>query len=318
MNLPLVSILIPAYNAEHYIAKAIDSALAQTYPNIEIIVINDGSTDNTLSEAKKFEHRGVKVLSQQNRGQCAAANLAFKESKGSFIKFFDADDILASTIIELQVNRLINNEDYIASCEWARFYNNDINTAKFIPETVWKDMAPVDWLTEAWREANCMLQCAIWLIPRSILIRSGLWDERLSLINDFEFFTRVILHSKGIKFTKDAKLYYRSGLTNSLSGQRSRKAMESAFLSSILATNHLLSVENSYQTRQVCATIFQNFIYVTYPLNRDLIEKAEKRRDELGGSNLQMGGGKIFKILSTLFNWKIARNIQIFSKKLHK
>ena len=71
---PLVSILIPAYNAEEYIGETLESAVAQTYPHREIIVVNDGSRDRTLEIARSFEPRGVTVVTQQNQGAAAARN----------------------------------------------------------------------------------------------------------------------------------------------------------------------------------------------------------------------------------------------------
>ena len=143
---PLVSVCIPAYNAEKYVTEALESVLRQTYPHIEIIVVNDGSTDQTAVVLEKFQKKGVKVIHQNNRGQCAAANRAYQESRGQLIKFFDADDILSDKFIELQVERLKEYPDHLASAEWGRFYDDDINTYQLNPENVWLDMNPMDWL----------------------------------------------------------------------------------------------------------------------------------------------------------------------------
>ncbi len=92
---PLVSILIPCYNAEAWLAQTLESALAQTWSPTEIIVVDDGSKDRSLEIAKAFEPRGVKVISQHNQGASAARNRAFQESQGDFIQYLDADDLLA-------------------------------------------------------------------------------------------------------------------------------------------------------------------------------------------------------------------------------
>src|ERR1700754_2913400 len=107
-SLPMVSICMAAYNSEKYIDEAIDSVLKQTYRNIELIIVNDGSVDNTAEVLKKYEnHPQIKIVHSINKGQCAASNLAVKHSSGAFIKFFDADDILNETHIESQVSRLL-------------------------------------------------------------------------------------------------------------------------------------------------------------------------------------------------------------------
>ena len=92
---PLVSILIPAYNAEQWIADTIESALAQTWSHKEIIVVNDGSKDHTLSIVDEFSSRGVLVASQKNCGEAAARNKALSFCSGDYIQWLDADDILA-------------------------------------------------------------------------------------------------------------------------------------------------------------------------------------------------------------------------------
>lgn len=308
---PLVSIIIPCYNAEKWIAQTLESTLAQTWPNKEVIVVDDGSTDKTFAVLKRFEGSGAKIFSQKNKGQCFASNRAFRESKGELIKFFDADDLLNPENIELQVKRIDGDYDSIASSEWGRFYIGDISSYKSNPEDVWRDMAPVDWLVASWKRAQPMMQCAIFLIPRRIIEKSGLWDERLSLINDFDFITRVILASKEVKFTPGARLYYRSGIAGgSLSSIQSRKGAESAYLSIDLATRHLLGAEDSNRTRQVCANAYQGFIYSFYPYYRDLIQNAEQKVAELGGADITMPAGPIINIIARLFGWKIAKRIR--------
>src|SRR5690606_6649220 len=101
-----VSVLIAAYNAERWLAEAIESALGQTYPQVEVIVVDDGSTDGTLSVARSFEDRGVRVVHQANAGACAARNRALEEAQGEFVKFLDADDALASDAIAVQLSAL--------------------------------------------------------------------------------------------------------------------------------------------------------------------------------------------------------------------
>src|SRR5438067_11491143 len=92
---PLVSILIPAYNAGTWIVETIRSALAQTWTRHEIIVVDDGSSDNTLTIARRFESREVSVVSQQNQGAAAARNKAYSLCQGDYIPWLDADDLLS-------------------------------------------------------------------------------------------------------------------------------------------------------------------------------------------------------------------------------
>jgi glycosyltransferase involved in cell wall biosynthesis len=306
---PLVSILIPCYNVEQWLPDTIESALAQTWKNIEIILVDDGSKDNTLAVAKSFASSKVKVISQENAGQSAAENRAFQEAQGDFIEYLDADDLLAPDKIERQIQLLgDSNSEFVASGEWARFYKSP-EEALFVPQPLWTDMSPVDWLICAW-EGHYMMHGAAWLVPRKVAEKAGPWNEKLSLINDFDYFSRILLASQGVKFCQGAKTYYRSGNASSLSASKSRKAWESAFLSLELGTNNLLLKENSQRTRHACATVFQRFIYEVYPDVPELRRKAETQVRQLGGSDLPPLGGKSFQQLSRLIGWKLAKRMQ--------
>ena len=109
-NTPLVSVCIAAYNVEKYIDETIASVLNQTYSPIELIIVNDGSTDGTAEVLRRYEkEERIRIINSDNKGPCGASNLAFHHSKGDYIKFFDADDILNGGHIEAQMARLQEN-----------------------------------------------------------------------------------------------------------------------------------------------------------------------------------------------------------------
>jgi len=99
---PLVSILIPAYNSEEWIGETIRSAVEQTWPRKEVIVVDDGSRDGTLAAAKVLASKEVTVVTQENQGVCAARNHALRLCQGDYIQWLDADDLLAPDKIERQ------------------------------------------------------------------------------------------------------------------------------------------------------------------------------------------------------------------------
>lgn len=103
---PLVSILIPAFNSQDWIADTLRSSLAQTWQRKEIIVVDDGSTDQTLAIARQFESDCVCILTQENQGAAAARNKAFSISQGDYIQWLDADDLLAPDKIAKQMETL--------------------------------------------------------------------------------------------------------------------------------------------------------------------------------------------------------------------
>lgn len=306
---PLVSILIPAYNAADWIAQTIQSALDQTWSNTEIIIVDDGSSDRTLEVAQTFQDNRVQVVTQTNQGAAAARNHALRLATGDYIQFLDADDLIAPDKIEQQVNLLqASQPNCIASGAWARFYQ-DPTTATFKPEPLWQDMNSIDWLICAW-DGHWMMHPAAWLVPRSIAEAAGAWDETLSLNDDGEYFCRVVLASQGIKFCAEAKSYYRSGILGSLSDWKSDAAYASAYRAIELSSQQLLHHENSLRTRQVCATLFQRFIYETYPAVPLLRHQAQQQVQNLGGTSIKPMGSPLFQRLSSLLGWRMAKLIQ--------
>jgi len=105
MSSPLVSVIIPTYNRAALLCEAVDSVLQQTYRNIEVIVVDDGSTDDTTAVMEKYGDR-VRYSRRPNAGVNAARNLGFKQSKGEFIALLDSDDLWAPYKLELQVRLL--------------------------------------------------------------------------------------------------------------------------------------------------------------------------------------------------------------------
>ena len=103
---PLVSILIPAYNAEAWISDTLRSAIAQTWERKEIIVVDDGSKDQTLAVARQFESDQLRVVTQKNQGAAATRNNAFSMCKGDYIQCLDADDLMAPDKIAKQMEAL--------------------------------------------------------------------------------------------------------------------------------------------------------------------------------------------------------------------
>lgn len=125
-KLPLVSILIPAYNAEKFVNFALDSALNQTYPNVEVVIVNDGSTDGTAEAVKPYlKSKKIIYSGQPNGGISKARNNAFSLSHGDYITFLDADDIYAPTKVGEEAAFLESHADYgVAYCRVLSFYDD--------------------------------------------------------------------------------------------------------------------------------------------------------------------------------------------------
>ena len=310
---PLVSICIPAYNSEKFISETIHSIINQTYSNIEIIVVDDGSTDGTVSILKGIHDASFKYITQPNRGAAAARNTALAMSNGMFIKFMDADDLISRTCIEEQVLKIIDQPDCIASAKWGRFYEDDLSDFKLSPEKVWKDLPGIDWIVDSLLDSGGnMMQPGIFLVPRNIIEKAGPWNEELSLIDDFDYMIRVISHSLSVLFCAQAILMYRSGVLNNLSGKKNKAHMQSAFESLNLGIERILEVKNDSRSSLACANTYQRWAYQFYPRYPELLQETEKKIKNLKGSNLQIIGSNKYILLSRLIGWKNARRLRLF------
>lgn len=308
MSAPLVSVLVPCFNAERWVAATLESVLAQTWPAVEIIVVVDGATDGSLAVARSYEDRGVRVLTEDRRGAAAARNRAFAEASGDVIQFLDADDILAPDKIERQMRVLAEHPGCVVCCEWGRF-QGDASKAVFRREPVWSDMDAVEWLKLSWLGGGMMFPGA-WLVPADVVRRAGAWDESVCLNDDGEFSTRAILASAGVRFAEGARVCYRSGTGGNQSAQKTRRALESGLRVCELCTQHMLAREDTPASRTACAALFQRFACDYYPDAPDLVARAEARARELGGSDLRPGGGPLFKAIMNVAGWKAAKRVQ--------
>ncbi|NUM50706.1 MAG: glycosyltransferase [Flavobacteriales bacterium] len=115
IDFPLVSIVIPCYNAEKFIGETIKSILSQSYKNIEVIIVNDGSTDDSIKIIKNSEAENIKIIEQKNSGVSIARNVGMQASIGEFIIFFDADDRMSPEFIEKRMKIFYNHSsiDYV-------------------------------------------------------------------------------------------------------------------------------------------------------------------------------------------------------------
>ena len=149
-----------------------------------------------------------------------------------------------------------------------------------------------------------------WLTPRQQIVQAGAWDETLSVNDDGEYFTRVILESAGIVFCGNAAGFYRSENPSSLSRRIDRRSVESDFKAIHKSCNYLLAVNSSPAAQRASAAAYQRFAYRYYPRFTDLTDEAEQLLAKLGGSDLELGGGWQSKIISSVLGWKTARRLQ--------
>lgn len=292
-----VSILIPCYNSESFIRETLESCLSQSYRNIEIIIVDDGSTDDSLKIAKEYESKfdNIFVFSQNNKGACSARNLAFEKSSGDYIMYLDADDVLSLNKIEYQVKALLNRDVRdIATCRWDRFQHH-IEEAKFPPYICYRDYDKgINLLIDLWNYSE-MFQTSCYLISRQLVIESGVWNESLKKNQDGEFFARVLLQAKSVVFCENAKVYYRSGDYESVS-KGSTKSKIVSLLESFILYKTILNFEDSHRVRLALAKNFALFRYLYHGQYPDLSKQAKEEIMKLKIKSPIVGTVRVKKI----------------------
>lgn len=281
---PLVSILIPAYNAECWIASAIRSAIAQTWPRKEIIVVDDGSRDGTAEVARRFASEGVAIVSTENQGAAAARNHALRLCRGDYIQWLDADDLLAPDKVERQLAALRGGESKrtLLSSPWG-FFNYRSERARFVATSLWQDLSPVEWLVRKMGE-NLHMQTATWLTSRELLEIAGPWDTRLHVDDDGEYFCRVLLASEGTRFVPEANVFYRVTPSSRVSYiGSSDKKRDAMLLSMKLHVRYLRSLEDSERVRRACLFYLQTWYNVFFPERPDLVAELQNLAAQLHG-----------------------------------
>jgi glycosyltransferase involved in cell wall biosynthesis len=304
----LVSILIPAYNSEKWIGDAVKSALNQTWSKKEIVIVDDGSSDHTLSIARRFESRSVKVLTQENRGASAARNKALLLAQGDYIQWIDADDLLHPDKISEQMKNIEPGlyDKVLLSSAWGRFYFRS-SKAKFVHSPLWQDLSPVEWFTMK-MEWNAWMSIETWLVSRKLAELAGPWDERLSMDDDGEYFGRIVSSSEKVRFVPEAKSYCRRGYLGSLSSDLiSDKKMESQFLSICLQINYLRLLEDSERTKAACLKYLERYLIYFYPDKTAILEKANDLAKELGGELSPPALKWRYSIIKQALGWRIAK-----------
>jgi glycosyltransferase involved in cell wall biosynthesis/O-antigen/teichoic acid export membrane protein len=310
---PLVSILIPAYNAEPWIAATIRSAMAQKWEPKEIIVVDDGSTDRTLEIARRYESQSVRIIQQENQGASAARNRAFAASRGDYIQWLDADDLLAPDKVSRQMEAvsLGAGELTLLSSPWGQFWYRHYR-GNFISSPLWCDLSPTEFLVRKMGQ-NVFMQTSTWLVSRKLTEAAGPWSTSLSVDDDGEYFCRVLLASNGIRFVPDAKVYYRySGMGGLNYIGRSNKKMDSFWRSMQLHIGYLRSLEDSERTRTACLKYLQANVIYFYATRPDIVEQMQQKAKELGTRLDPPRLSWKFSWIKPLVGWDLATRAQLF------
>jgi glycosyltransferase involved in cell wall biosynthesis len=302
----LVSVIIPAYNAEKYLAETIQSVLDQTYSAIEVIIVNDGSTDQTAMVLEQFSSNPkIRYLSQQNMGCSGAKNAGLQMAQGKFIQFLDADDLLSPDKIEKQVELLGNDENGIAVCKTRVFSDsgNKDGDSEIDTEFLYTTNNTLEFILNLYglNGKNGMIQPNAFLVPKKIAEAVGPYNLSISPApdEDGEYFCRVMLAAGKIYYAKEGTNYYRRPVNAnaSLSRQVSHHHAQGGLRSLILIAKHVLAAEDSNRVRQIMASHFAGYIY-QYSNYSDLVRMAEAEIEKLGVKKIPSAGSEHFRTMT--------------------
>lgn len=322
----LVSIIIPMYNSALYIAETIQSALAQTWENKEIIIVDDGSKDNSVAIAKSFENdNNIIVIQQQNQGAAAARNTGLKYSNGDFIQYLDADDLISPNKIADQLNAISGNKDCLAIGPTVYFKTGSIYQELPVEHEWYRkgstDMADFliklyggDWIGPGY---GGMVTIHAWLSPRKLIDAAGPWNEELSVDDDGEYFCRIVLQAKTITYVDSAIAYYRKHNLSSLSNQKTIKSIQSLYKSVNLKMKHLFAVTHRTDAKKAIGRYFVEVAVSAYPRSIKIANLSLEQAKNLGVfpiNNYQHT--KFYKLLTKTFGWKTSAWVSYIKNKL--
>jgi len=315
MRKQLISICIPCYNGEKYLEETFNSFLNQTYRNFEIVIVDDFSRDKSsdiIREYEKIDSRIKAVYLKQNTGAAAARNTAFLASVGTHIIFHDCDDLVNNLYLEKHIELGNGNLKWITACELIEFYDNDINKNKKNPRQVRITTTPLNWLLLNNADGLNFTSCNMFCIPRNLIQKAGLWNEKLSLIDDFEFYPRLLMQADKIVYNPESLTYYRKGIKGSLSMTGGDKSLQSAYDSIHSTTKFLLEKDNSERLKTALANYWRPWIYNFYLSNKTLYLAAMTQFASLDQQRYSPKNAGVTGLLDSLVGWKLTKKIKTF------
>jgi glycosyltransferase involved in cell wall biosynthesis len=304
----------------------LDSALAQTWSNKEIIVIENGSSDDTRTIAEAYRGYGVTTESISARSAAAARNRAFALSRGEFIQFLDADDLLSPNKIAAQMAAISRGAAVLALSSLADFRDGDS------PESarVWSEWPyvsstnPSAWLGELMgaRDRGGFVGVHQWLTPRALVADAGPWNEELTVNDDGEFFARVVLRACEIRMVPEAVAYYRrhqSAANLSAAFQHSRRHLESMLHATELIAGHLQRVNSDPRLRPAFARHYFDCALAAYPFHPDISQRAESLAlSQHAEARPPRAGSRAAEVVRRLCGWRFERRLSAWWHQQHR
>lgn len=307
INKPLVSVCIPMYNVAEYIKETMDQISKQSYKNIEIVLVDDHSKDDSYAIAEKYVSDTVKLYRNPKKGGNSARNFAFEKSNGEYIKFMDADDYCTEDMIEKQLERIIKEGTELTLIHSPLKMLELDGSLYQLPRKIDKDYMPgIELLVAIWSQGGFNVpHCH--LMHRNLVVKSGGWDENMLKNQDGEFFARVAAHADKALSVDGVFAIWRQ-TKKGVSTQTSLKALSSVIDTFEIITNLLITYQDTPKMHLRCSRYIGGFVYLNYPAIDTLMPKIEELLNK-NKFRLILPDRKILNIFRILLGWKIALRI---------
>jgi glycosyltransferase involved in cell wall biosynthesis len=310
-RIPLVSVVIPVRNGMPFLKDAVRSIVQQSFSPIEIIVVDDGSTDGSAEWLRSCSYRNVKLISREGVGACAARNAGLAASAGQLIQFVDADDLLHPNKIDLQVRQHLVTPDpdtFVSFSQLIQFRDG----CKVDQGEIWHDEArifdrPLLLLAEI-LDSGRFIQTGQWLIPRKLAMIAGTWDEELQADQDGDYFSRVLACAKKCVACPEAIAYYRRMTTGS---QISAGKSKQHFASRLIALERKLKLIRPLTDDELFGRVVDRqcsqLAFSSYPCNTVVAKRCLELLKQHAIDFHPQFPTRQLRWVSNILGWRVAR-----------
>ena len=318
--LPVVSVIIPAFNSGKHVSQTIESLLTQTCTDWEAIIVDDGSTDNTAAIVSQFsaKDKRIKLIRQHNHGSPIAKNKGIQAASGKYIQFLDSDDLLSPDKIANQVAILENQKESIVWCSTRKFIDpSEIESDQTVlieDHQLRNIIDPIEFILvlNGVNGRIGMVQPNAYMFEKGLLEKSGLWAESLrrSPDDDSEFFTRVILNSRGVIYDPKSLNFYRQPSVGSLSQKKSSEAAFGALQTVLLKFGEIKRWVDQKEVNTLFANHLSLCAYQYGQNHPELVDSVEREIIKIGFARILPVGGKYFSVVAKIISFKNALRLK--------
>lgn len=261
-KMDLISIIVPIYNAEKYLGECVDSILGQTYENFELILVDDGSSDNSgkICDEYAAKHERIKVIHKENGGVSSARNTGLDNAKGEYITFVDSDDTIDKQYLELMYKRIIETDSDMCFCHFDRFDENEfVEYIEEIPEDLivdFNDLKFKKFINSFFELNGKLIGTASWRILYSLeTAKKVSFNEKLKIGEDLIYVLNCILSSKSVCSIPSVLYHFRQNLSSA-----TRSYKNNYKENSIVFYNEVMSLKYSF-SKELMNVYFSHMCY---------------------------------------------------------